>query len=363
LPRLPPFNDSMNDSSEADGSHHPDLTSATEEIKRLKVDLSNLRKQVESKEKDGWDKAGIIAQIASGTIFAALTVTVAWYANSKDIGEKKAELELTKLQSAHTVAHDDAELALSIKQDSNQYKLQREHEEAEDDLENRKIFMDFQDRLSKADSQGQIDLLDEMEMMLSPTQVAEFTFKKVRVPYALEDHPPYDSVDIEQQKRDNFRFNQAILMAGHLKGTSAFILKAMNPSGDFQKGEVIKGILGERTDVYIRTSDIDDFGAVTLNGRPLFPEQKFGEDSGWVRINDRLKVGDNDLVFLVTNGLYGGFGGRLRISAGLQQYDTGPYADPNCPCNKQAFKIEAHMTVNADRSLQLKTPVFSKFPP
>jgi hypothetical protein len=350
----------MMDSDEADGTH-PGLVSAKREIKRLEADLADLRTKVESKKKDGWDKAGTIAQIASGTIFAALTVTVAWYASSKDIGEKNSELELTKSEYVHAAAHDDAELKLSTKHDEDQYQLEKEHEQAAVDLENRKIFMDFQDRLSRSETQEQNDLLDEMEMILSPAQVIRFTLKKLRIPYALEDYPPYE-VDSAQQKRDNLRFSQTILMATHLKGTAAGSLKEMIQTDDFQKNEVIKGILGERTEVYIRASGIDDFGDLTLNGQPLFPELKFGEDSGWVLITHKLKS-NNDLVFLVANGPYGGFGGRLQISAGLQQYDTGPYANPNCPCNKKAFTIEAHLKVNADRSVQLESPVFSKFSP
>jgi hypothetical protein len=67
----------MNVSDERD-STHPALVPESREIEKLRADLADLREKVERKKKDGWDKAGIIAQIVSGAIFAALTVTVGW---------------------------------------------------------------------------------------------------------------------------------------------------------------------------------------------------------------------------------------------------------------------------------------------
>jgi hypothetical protein len=96
----------------------------------------------------------------------------------------------------------------------------------------------------------------------------------------------------------------------------------------------------------------------------------FGGDSGWIDITNKLKINNiheaadiNRLEFLVINSPCGGFGGRFQISAGTEQYDTGSYANPNCPCNKAAFTIVAELRVHPDRTVQLKAPVFTKFAP
>jgi hypothetical protein len=354
LNAIPPSHDSINDAAEH--VNRIKLSRSDMEIERLKRGLADLQNKVDSKKKDGWDIAGIVAQVFSGSIIAGLGIAVAIYAHSRDLGERNAEFKITK-------THDDAEFALSSQQNKDQIALAKARDKAESDLESRKNFMDFLDRFSKAGTQEQTELLEQMEMILTPAQAIRIAMANIHPAYALEDK--------DQLERDSSRFNQVISFAEHLKveGEVADFLREVSQSNVIPDSEIARAILGEKTGVFIRASEIDDFGDITLNGRPLLRQLTFGEDSGWVPITDKLKINAatsdvNELKFLVTNSPFGGFGGRFQISAGLQQYDSGPYANPNCPCNKPAFMIVAKLRMPLDRKVQLvKVPEFARFDP
>jgi hypothetical protein len=116
------------------------------EIEKLKRGLADLQNKVDSKKKEGWDIAGIMARVFSGSIIAGLGIAVAIYAHPRDLGERNAELNITK-------AHDDAEFALSSQEDNDQIALAKARDKAESDLESRKNFMEFLDRFSKTGTQ------------------------------------------------------------------------------------------------------------------------------------------------------------------------------------------------------------------
>jgi hypothetical protein len=306
------------------------IAESTDLPAKLETILAKLQDPTSNKKKDGWDKATTIAQIFSGTIIAVLTVVVAWYAHAKDISEKTAELAIT-------TAHADAE----------------------SDLEEKKYFMEFLDQLDKGEPRAQDRLLDQMEYLLPPEQA-------VRV--AMGDlHPPFAMENKDQYAMDSLRFNHLTLYAKHIAQNKpvADFLREVSQSDVIPDREIARALLGEKTNVYFRASEIDDFGDVTLNGVPLIDQLTFGGDSGWIRISDKLlKVGggnspteSNKLVFLITNGPAGGFGGRFQVSAGLQQYDTGPYTNPGCPCNKPALKFTIDLRLHPNREVELQPEV------
>jgi hypothetical protein len=168
-------------------------------------------------------------------------------------------------------------------------------------------------------------------------------------------------------KDDQKVFSRAILLAEHLKSSASSQLVQLRDSQIMPDKEVARGILGGPVRVFVRASSIDDFADMKLNGEPIGRRLTFLEDSGWIDITGRLRVGNaqasvNELTFVIINGPAGGYGGRFQISAGVQQYDTGPYSVNACPCNKEAFRVVAHLRLLPDHTAQLLDAVFTQGP-
>jgi hypothetical protein len=99
-------------------------------------------------------------------------------------------------------------------------------------------------------------------------------------------------------------------------------------------------------DTWARVSEIDDIGHLSVNGAEV-ATVLFRNDSDWVDVTQHLKVGSNRVELVVENGSFGGWSGRLRISAGEQQYDSGVVAKENaCPCEGPVFKVVVLVDVN-----------------
>jgi hypothetical protein len=127
--------------------------------------------------------------------------------------------------------------------------------------------------------------------------------------------------------------------------------------------EIAKALLGEPIHVMARVSQIDDRGSleVGVTGSGVAGQRvtwiEFGKDTGWLDIGTYLKAHTmNDVVLRVDNGEYGGFSGRLEISAGTEQYDSGVFARAGCPCDAPAFYILLRLDVPAavDRDASVK---------
>ena len=127
-------------------------------------------------------------------------------------------------------------------------------------------------------------------------------------------------------------------------------LEAIASSGEIPESEIAKGLVG-RPRLLVRASDVDDYADVWINGVPLL-DLKFGEDSGWVDVTPKLVRGSTASVyFVVTNGHYGGCGGRLRISAGIQQLDIQRYY-AGCPADQKSWDILYDISVAKDGDLK-----------
>jgi hypothetical protein len=59
-------------------------------------------------------------------------------------------------------------------------------------------------------------------------------------------------------------------------------------------------------------SEVDDFMTVIVNDKGTFRSQ-FGEASDWIDVTKYFTKGANKISLTITNGLYGGCGGRLEL--------------------------------------------------
>lgn len=300
------------------------------------IDLELLKHRIAeleaaNKKKDGWDKAGVISQFISGFLIAGLGIAVTILVHLQDSRQKELEVNLNKDQ-------------FSAQQNllGQQIDAQKVHDKAELDLETRKDYFDYLDKLSGAKPRELSLLLGQMEDTLTETEAAH-----TAVNYLL---PPFSLSDKENALDNQAVYENALRVAKEFKKYDTDKLKHIARTHPLPQSEIAKAILGEPTRLLVRASEIDDFADLELENHPLIERMRFGGDSGWLPLTDsqihRL-AGDKSeylLTFLVTNGDYGGYGGRLQISDGLQQYDTGPYAVNGCPClNKPAFKVTVHL--------------------
>ena len=51
--------------------------------------------------------------------------------------------------------------------------------------------------------------------------------------------------------------------------------------------------------------------------------------------------------------MYGGWSGRIQISAGEFQYDSSTLEKNACPCNADAFRIAIEVTVATDETIEI----------
>ena len=129
--------------------------------------------------------------------------------------------------------------------------------------------------------------------------------------------------------------------------------------------EIARGILGQRSRVWVRESDIDDVGRLELTGvyekssrrfgassQKSYPEIGMSKDTGWFEITNDLVVGNNHLFFWVHN-IGGPCSGRFQLSVGSQQYDTGPVHIEACRDNSNSIGIYIGIGVSADGSIQI----------
>lgn len=160
----------------------------------------------------------------------------------------------------------------------------------------------------------------------------------VAIHYAIPAGSPADAT--EQPVID-----AAVRVLGRLKESGRRALLNIRQQNELPDSDIAGAILGDQTKVRVRISGVDDFADLSVNGVPVGSRLTFGQDSGWLDItSDLSRSSPNALKMLITNGPAGGFGGRLQISAGTDQYDSGAIDQNRCPCNAPAFDIESTIT-------------------
>ncbi len=261
----------------------PSTVTPTSQLDQIANDVKDLKaRAAEAKLKDKWDKAGVVAQFISGGLIAALGITVTLLVGR---GQEAASERL---------------------QVSNYLK----------ELVSRST-----DPLATA------NLLSVLDISVSAQD---------SVPIAMHYAGPGQDSQVRQA---------AISVLRRVKKPGVKRLQLVKAEGSIPESDIASGLLGDDVKVRVRVSDIDDEATLVLNGDVL-KSLTFAQDSDWMEIGSKMKPGKNNLILCVKNGPYGGFGGRLRISAGSQQYDAAIAKINECPCNAPAFDIKAHFLVN-----------------
>ena len=150
--------------------------------------------------------------------------------------------------------------------------------------------------------------------------------------------------------------SEAMKVLAKYPGEGTSVLERIVKTGDMQDSQLATLNLGrEVKSVLVRMSDIDDDGHLSLNGHELLMiglPPNVGSDSGWKDIAGSLVPGQNTVEFLLHNGPYGGWSGRLRISAGIFQYDSTKLSSPTCPCDADAFSITVIITLGPNGQME-----------
>jgi pimeloyl-ACP methyl ester carboxylesterase len=149
-------------------------------------------------------------------------------------------------------------------------------------------------------------------------------------------------------------FDAAIRVLKRLKVPGHQALLDIQHGNSMPDADIAAAILGAKAKVNVRVSSIDDFGDLTINGILTVKRFGFQQDSGWLDVTSKLALDQvNDLKLMITNGPAGGFGGRLQISAGTEQYDSGIIAQNRCPCDAPAFDIDSKINPSASGAVRI----------
>ena len=346
----------------------PKTTSCSEDrISQATQSSAYSQQTTRTKVKDGWDKAGVVAQFLSGVVIAGIGFSFTYFAHKADLKEKDTELQINtdnnvaqrKLLEQQTLA----QMKLSEKQHRDQIELESAHNQAELDLENRKNISDYAGKLDGAvNSERRVELLGHMVSALQPDESIRLAMDYAHPPSAMYDWDEKDLAAKDKYDGKKLEFDTALQVLNRLKKDGVDELRRMSKTDIMPDKEIARALLGQPTRVWVKASGIDDWGDLNLNGKQIVPRLAFQQDSGWIDITKNLEAGDNFIEFIVSNGDFGGFGGRLQISAGLQQYDTGLYLKRTCPCKKPAFGVSAHIKLRPNGYPQLLDMDFTQFP-
>jgi len=153
--------------------------------------------------KDGWDKAGVVAQFLSGVVIAGIGFSFTYFAHKADLKEKDTELQINTdnnlAQRRLLEQQTDAQIELSKTQHRDQIELEAAHNRAELDLENRKNIVEFAGKLDSAtNSERRTELLEHMVSALQPDESARLAMDYAHPPLAMYD---WDDKNLAAEKK------------------------------------------------------------------------------------------------------------------------------------------------------------------
>jgi hypothetical protein len=263
------------------------------------------------KGKDRWDKAGVIAQIVSGVLIALLGLAI----------NRSINLAQQELATRTAVSNYVKEI------------------------------------VTQKEVVARGELINALDIAVPPADAVTIAMhyartNRIRLQKTMDGAVSGDATGLERPV-----FDRAIQVLTRLKNAGRHTLETIRDGDTMPDREIANAILGEPIHVMARVSDIDDRGSLEVaNQRVTWIE--FGKDTRWLDIGTYLKTHTmNDVVLRVVNGEYGGFSGRLEISAGTEQYDSGVFARDGCPCNAPAFytllRLDVPTVVDRDASVKI----------
>ena len=277
------------------------LERGNQKLAELQLAIARLEGHKE-RAKDRWDKAGVIAQFLSGAVIAVVGLIITYHLN-------KAQQDITKQIGS-------SQLEVSKRQQFSDYL---------------KLIVE-----ANKDDERRATLITALDVAVPDHAI------RIASHYVVADKSP------EVRKA-------AIELLGKFADGRPVLDRVASGSvlPDRQLAELALG--RQVKEVRARISDIDDFGRLVVNDSKV-AEVRIGNDSGWINVTPHLKVGENRIDFFLDNGPYGGWSGRLQISAGTHQYDSTTLAKNACPCDAPVFQIRVVVTVASDGTIQSLVP-------
>lgn len=243
----------------------------------------------DNKPKDVWDKAGIIGHLLAGVLIGALSVVISIVVNNAQAKLSDAQL---KIAERGEVAKYVTEIA------------------------------------THPDANQRAELLSALDFAISPARAIPIAMNYSVQSRACDPsiaRPVFDrSLQVLQRAaRENME------QFRHIKETAA------QPESD-----LAAALLGEPIGIKVRVSQVNSSSYLQINKKidPRF-NLTFGQDSGWLDITEQLNPGSNDIILVIQSS-----SGRLEVSAGTQQFDSGLMLIPKP--TKPSFFISGTMQVD-----------------
>jgi hypothetical protein len=195
---------------------------------------------------------------------------------------------------------------------------------------------------SQSDPGARASMIDGLDIAVPPAQAV-----RTAMQYAV---PKNWLVDPSEKPV----FDAAIRVLKRMKEPGREALMEIRQGTAMPAADIAGAILGDSARVWVRISLVDDFADLSVNGIPIGRRLTFGQDSGWLDVTGNFMPDKiNNLKLLITNGPAGGSGGKLQISAGTEQYDSGLIYLDRCPCDAPAFDIESKISPSKSGTVRI----------
>ena len=269
-------------------------TNNEEQIKLDKIleALEELKRTRESKsKKDIWDKLGIVGQLFSGVLLAAIGLGLTWFIAQSEQTSRQLNLDATDRQ---TVAR-------------------------------------YLERFDTAEPSKLVALLQGADVALAPkysVPLAVNFAQSLPVEVYIKEGDIISTGKLEEVKNNEIVNEAAIALLQRLmpkddedKAEAREAMKKFDNPDNPQDKAVANFVLKGRSTVLFRVSNIDDFVDVYISDRYKCTYE-YGDDPEWINTTEELKQNKkNGLKMIVRNGPKGPMGARVQVQAGAEQYD------------------------------------------
>lgn len=266
------------------------------EVKSLLLDMKR-RLEPEKKQKDTWDKAGIVAQFLSGVVVAIMGTLIAY--NVDNVQNVLAEKQI--------------------------------------EIAQRTQFAEYLRLISDAygDDEKRSSLIRALDLAVPDyrDQIAQH--------YAVRD--PSAKV----------REAAIRVLASNDLGRTFLSSRLDEAIAEEDRVAILTSLGREVPEVRVRMFEVDDLGRIKVNGEEV-AQVSYGNDSGWIDVTHLMRPSaKNRIVGEIFNSPYGGWSGHLQVSAAGGIIDPGRFGRNSCPCNAAAGEIE--VVVETDERGRIKT--------
>jgi hypothetical protein len=286
------------------------------------------------KKKDAWDKGAVVASALASVTAAVVAASVTYFVN------RNAQ-DVQKEQNASQLALSKEQIKLANTQGA----AQLAQAQAQAQLMRQNAAMEYLKVL------GQTENGDRRAALLGAIDIA-ITDPSYFVPVACF---------YARSENSDAAKKAAFGVLSRCPNGRECVAEVGESSRGATKANATGALLSNQNGVRLRISHVDDIGEVRLNSQ-VVAQTTLPNETGWIDITKQLKKGENNLVFTLTNGIYGGWSFQLQLIAGRHNYDSGIRAKNECPCNKPVLSLSFTISVADDGKIDLTAPVEQYFP-